>query len=154
MKKLTHEIFSFGIVFLILGIIRFNLIFTILISILGAIIGIIPDLIDFKVLKVNNLHRNFLSHSPLSPIFLVYIIFIHIICSVIFTPLNIIFDLVFILPWLLHLILDSFTKSGIPIFVFCHHLSVIKIYYDDFRPNLIICIIGICFALIGLLLLI
>ena len=153
MKKITHEIFSFGIIFYLLSLLKINLLLNLLISLLSIWIGIFPDIIDFKILKTKDLHRNFLSHSPISPIFILYILVILIFSLILFSEINqiIVFSFILILPWIFHLVLDSFNPSGITILFSKKKFKNVNISYDDSKVNFIICLIGIILIIFGVL---
>lgn len=141
MKKSTHQIFSAGVSFLIAILSRLSFV-GVISSIIGAVlVGTLNDIIDFTIPGLK--HRNWLTHSPISPLFFVlFILFWFIGDLFLIETQSIIFGFILFLNLELHVFLDAFTLSGVPVFP-NKKIRVQRIPFDDFRTNAIFDVIGI-----------
>ncbi len=151
MKKTTHQIFSVGYFFLFSIYIKMPPMGIILGTLLSPLAGIFPDLFDYKI-KIAD-HRNFITHSPISPLVLIFFLAVWIIGDLILLPENsLIFAFLLTSTYEFHIFLDSFNPTGVPIFP-TRFYSLKRIPFDDFRLNAIFSLIGLFLFLNGCILL-
>ena len=110
--------------------------------------GIINDLLDYRVLF--KIHRNFLSHSPISPVVLIIFFIFWFLAEILsLGSYSVLFALLQTSLFEIHIFMDAFNPSGIPI-IPGKVVSFKKVRYDDFKANLVISAIGILLFLGGL----
>ncbi|MHA1822098.1 MAG: metal-dependent hydrolase [Promethearchaeota archaeon] len=141
MKKFTHQFVSLGVSFLLFNLLGIPSVPMIIGTFLSIWVGILPDLLDFKLFE--GLHRNFLTHSPFSPI-IIPLFFIFYIIAELLLPSTLLYPYVLIMLsiWDLHLLLDIINPTGIPI-IPGKNISITNIRYDNLKYNLLFSLIGI-----------
>ena len=147
MQKLTHCFSSMGLSVMIFSFFVDSTSLLIIASI-SFMLGGINDWLDFALFKMFE-HRNWLTHSLLSPILISGIIMI--IVSVIFSwfwGLTTFF--IFSISWIIHVLLDSLTFTGVYLFIPGHSVSG-KIHYKNVKWNSIFIGISIILSFLGYL---
>lgn len=149
MKLSTHIILTSGLYFMICSFMYYHdVIFTICITLLAVFIGISPDLIDFKLLKGN--HRNFLTHSPLSPLFFIMIIFLPLFFFSIQFQHGVLIGILLANSFQLHIFLDMLNPTGVPL-IPNHFVRFSKIQYNNILSNMVLDGIGVTLFMIPML---
>ncbi len=147
MIKLTHSITSMGVsVFILSFFMEYQLLM--IIAILSFILGGINDWLDFAIFRAFE-HRNWGTHSLLSPIFFAGLISI-IISAVFYWYWILMISIVFCISWILHVFLDSLTFTGVYLFLPNREIKG-RIHYKDPLWNIIFMGIGGIFCLAGFL---
>lgn len=149
MKKSTHQIFSGGFSLFCGIFLRLNIIGVLIVTFVGMIAGILNDIIDFRSLGLK--HRNWLTHSPISPLFFILFILFWFIGEI-FLPENqaLLFGLILVTNLEIHVFLDSFTISGIPLLP-NKIVRLNKIPFDDFKLNILFDLAGLSIGVAGIM---
>lgn len=148
MKYSTHMIVSIGTFFCIFHLIYTDIVLIIILTILALAIGILPDVIDFKVI---GMHRNFLTHSPLSPLFFILWFALAYLLYELQIPFYLFTGLLLALSYQIHAILDSLNPTGIPLLP-GRNIRLSTIRFDDFFANLLLDLAGILMFLVPVVL--
>lgn len=145
MRLSTHVIVTGGLFFLLNSLIYSDTINIICLSLVAIFIGILPDIIDFKLLRGN--HRNFLTHSPISPLFFIILLFLPIFLVSIQFQHGIILGVLLAVSFQLHLILDMLNPTGVPLLP-NYYIKFAKIHYDNVLTNIVLDGIGVVLFMI------
>jgi hypothetical protein len=137
MKKLTHLLVAGGIAWVILAFCDLSSEWKILFGILGAIMGMVPDGLDFTLFRFLG-HRNRLTHNLFSPLWVVIGILGYGIGDGIGFGAGL--TAIFLVSIGGHLVLDGITRTGIFIGAKKWHGSH---YSDALLPNLLFSLGGI-----------
>jgi membrane-bound metal-dependent hydrolase YbcI (DUF457 family) len=129
----THQCVGAGIAALVAALMGFPAAGIALSALLGGFIAPLPDVVDFRVLRFLP-HRNWVTHSVVSPALLAILCFTHFILLpagvlVRFTALA-----VLLLTWVSHLALDALNPSGIHLWIGKKLCGSNR--YDAWAPNL------------------
>jgi len=155
MKKITHEIFSISLCIFVFRIFDVsskssngNLI-TYLCAFISIFIGILPDVLDFKLFFGK--HRNWLTHSVISPILIPIFSIGWIISSIFSINMILLCGITFCLVWEFHIILDSFTAMGIYLLKSDKRKNLAHFRSDDIVINGLFSAIGLVMVLFSTL---
>ena len=125
-----------------------NVIGIIIGTFLSVWVGIINDILDFRILF--KIHRNFLSHSPLSPVVLILFFISWFLGEILMLEdFSVVFALLLASLFEIHIFMDSFNPSGVPL-IPGKIISFKKIRYNDFKVNFVISTVGILLFFGGL----
>ncbi|MHA1729791.1 MAG: metal-dependent hydrolase [Promethearchaeota archaeon] len=148
MKKHTHQIFSASLFLFLSSLFQMQPIGIITGTILAVWVGIINDLLDFRVLF--GIHRNFLTHSPISPVVIILFMLAWILGDLLqLQEYTVLFAVLLSGLFELHILLDAFNPSGIPIFP-GKTVRIKRIPFDDVKANLLISMAGVVIFIFGL----
>ncbi|MHA1149374.1 MAG: hypothetical protein ACTSR8_14150 [Promethearchaeota archaeon] len=149
MKDITHVMISIGAGLFFLSLYNFFIPLGFLFFFFGfifAIIGHACDWLDFKIFRDHN--RNFLTHSPLSPL----LICIAIVCGILFSIINIFLGIycsfIVYLIFFLHFLLDALNPSGVPLLP-KSRIRLLTIPYNSIKWNGLLMLIGIILGISG-----
>jgi hypothetical protein len=148
MMKSTHQILSVGYVLLFSVILRFSMGILVVTTILSVWFGILNDIIDFKLL--GGIHRNWFTHSPISPLILIVFLIILLVGNMIIPDSSLALAILLTSTMEIHLLLDAFNPTGISI-IPSKNVSIKNIPYDDYWLNVSFSLIGIVLFIIGFL---
>jgi hypothetical protein len=137
MKKLTHLVVAGGITWVILALCDVPLVDKIVFTLLGAMVGMLPDGLDFSLFRFLG-HRNRLTHNVVSPLWIVIAMLGYTIGN--FFGFGLGLAIIFIISIFSHLVLDGLTRTGIYIGGRKWHGSH---YSDAFLPNAILSLGGL-----------
>jgi hypothetical protein len=148
MQKTTHRLFSIGFFLTMSLFIRMPVMGILIGTVLSIWAGILPDILDFRTFY--KIHRNFLTHSPISPLIVAFLAaywFLgDVIVGSVYAPA---FALLLISTWELHIFMDAFNPSGVPILP-TRKYSFRKFTFDDFKMNFVVSTMGIGLIFWGL----
>jgi membrane-bound metal-dependent hydrolase YbcI (DUF457 family) len=117
-----------------------------IIVVLAFMLGGINDWLDFAVFRMFE-HRNWFTHSLSSPLFIIGIFF-SILSAFFSWRWTLVISIIFSLSWLVHVLLDSLTPTGVYIFSPKRIVNG-KIYYKNLKWNVIIIGISIFVAIMA-----
>ncbi len=145
MKKITHSFVSMG-----LSVLGFSFFLDppslLIIACVSFTLGGINDWLDFAIFHMFE-HRNWFTHSLLSPLLLADIVLL-LIAAIFSWYWVMLLCIMFNIAWISHVVLDSLTFTGVYLFLPKHSVNGV-IHYKNPEWNLIFSILGVFLVLLG-----